>query len=183
MAARSVTVGTLRRLPPQHVDSRRRSNVSNAQTPVVRLRLAERRISTGPLRNERVIGTVPDFVDLAARASPHGPLFPANRFCFFIDVTIRRPRERRLGAPLGEAAITFPTPPAIRTVHIGSFPIRSPYRHTVLKIACSWRMRRTSCWASALFFRTGACAVKSPRFRAQLSRSTPPERSSGLILW
>lgn len=60
------------------------------------------------------------------RASPPGPLFPANRFRFFIDVTIRRPRERRLGAPLGGPAITFPTPPAIRTVHIGSFPIRSP---------------------------------------------------------
>lgn len=63
------------------------------------------------------------------RASPRGLLYPANRFRFFIDVTIRRPRERRLGALLGGPAITFPTPPASRTVYIGSFPIRSPDRH------------------------------------------------------
>ncbi len=30
-----------------------------------------------------------------------------------MDVTIRRPRERPFGAPLGGKAITFPTPPAI----------------------------------------------------------------------
>jgi hypothetical protein len=31
-----------------------------------------------------------------------------------------------LDAPLGGKAITFPTPPAIRTVYIASFPVRSP---------------------------------------------------------
>jgi len=71
--------------------------------------------------------TLPDFVDLAARPSPRGSdCSRRTGSASPIDVTIRRPRERPFGAPLGGKAITFPTPPAIRTVYIASFPMRSP---------------------------------------------------------
>ena len=71
--------------------------------------------------------TLPDFVHLAARATPRGSDYSRRTGSDSpIDVTIRRPRERPFGAPLGGKAITFPTPPAIRTAYIAWSPMRFP---------------------------------------------------------
>ena len=68
-------------------------------------------LMTGRKRHEE---TLPDFVHLAARATPRGSDYSRRTGSASpIDVTIRRPRERPFGAPLGGKAITFPTPPAI----------------------------------------------------------------------
>jgi len=81
-------------------------------------------LMTGRKRHEE---TLPDFVHLAARATPRGSDYSRRTGSASpIDVTIRRPRERPFGAPLGGKAITFPTPLVIRTVYNASFPMRFP---------------------------------------------------------